>query len=342
MTAIDRSVSTIILNWQQWRDTIACLESLVAVAHAHHRIIICDNDSKDGSVDRINDWAQQRLPSLNAERAVNGDPSFHFCAPQRFAECLDPCTHLANPARYSHEIVLLSTGSNHGYAAGNNFGIRYALANDKCDFIWIVNNDTVVKPDALDHLLRRMGEDQSIGMCGSTLCYMHEPEFVQLRAGVTFSAWTGRSFPICEGEKVSAAFDTRAIEKQLRYVYGASMLVRRDFIEVIGLMNEDYFIYYEELDWAERGRPRYRLGYAPDSVVYHKIGGTIGSKPSGEPSDLSTYYLYRNRVRFCLRFSKLSLPFVIVDYLKDLLISLLRGNAAKAGLIFRAAVGLKR
>ena len=104
----------------------------------------------------------------------------------------------------------------------------------------------------------------------------------------------------------------------MSYVTGAAMLVSRAFIENTGLMEEGYFLYFEELDWAARGRCRFRLGYAPDSIVVHKEGASIGSKASGG-SPLSMFYLFRNRIRFCRRFYPWFLPTVFVFSFLDVL-----------------------
>ena len=183
----------------------------------------------------------------------------------------------------SNEIVFIHASANRGFAAGNNVGIRYALSHGKCDYVWILNNDTVVRPDALDHLLERMEKDPSIGICGPTLCYMRHRDVIQARAGSTFSAWTGRASQIGMGSKISDPFDRQKIEGMLRFVSGAAMLVRRDFIETVGLMEEGYFLYYEELDWAQRGRDKYKLGVS-EAIVYHEVGGSIGTSDFGEPS----------------------------------------------------------
>jgi GT2 family glycosyltransferase len=84
----------------------------------------------------------------------------------------------------------------------------------------------------------------------------------------------------------------------MAYVVGASMLVSTAFVRDIGYMQDDYFLYFEEPDWACRGRQRFRLGYAPDSFVYHKVGASSAQVASLKSLNL----LYRNRVRFMNRF----------------------------------------
>ncbi|MGC2659110.1 MAG: hypothetical protein WA324_14215, partial [Bryobacteraceae bacterium] len=97
---------------------------------------------------------------------------------------------------------------------------------------------------------------------------------------------------------LEAPSDGAAVERELAYICGASMLVSTEFIREIGLMQEDYFLYYEEADWAMRGVGRFRLGFAPQSHVFHKSGAN-SSKIM--PLFTAAFY-YRNRLRFVRRF----------------------------------------
>jgi GT2 family glycosyltransferase len=105
----------------------------------------------------------------------------------------------------------------------------------------------------------------------------------------------------------------------MRYVLGASMFVRRAAVEACGPMCEDYFLYFEEIDWAERMVGRYRLAVAMDAVVWHKEGGTIGSSTHGRPSDTSLYYLQASLLRFYWRRHRLLMPVAMARTLREVL-----------------------
>jgi GT2 family glycosyltransferase len=338
MKGAAKQVSVVILNWEGWRDTIKCVESVCSLDYAGLRILVCDNDSKDDSVACLRQWATERLPELNTELRQSGKQEFRFLEEGNQSK---PTSVRSDDAQnLTRNIVMIETGANLGYAFGNNVGIHYALENGACDYVWILNNDTEVAADSLCALVERMEEDSSIGICGPILCYMDRPGVVQILGGGTFLPWKGRAVPIGFGNNVSVPFDCEVIEKNLRFVCGAAMLVSRNYIESIGMMQEAYFLYYEELDWAERGRGKFRLGFAPRALVYHKVGATIGTNDFGERSALSDYYLTRNRVRFCLRFSKRSLPFVFAETFRDLLLLLKAGRFHRALIIGRAICGL--
>lgn len=279
----------VLLNWNGWRDTLECLDSLFAEGATPCRVLVCDNASRDESIARIRGWAEARFGNAFAHlKRSDVDAGVRLGDGQRFA--------------------LIENGGNLGFAAGNNVGIRLALRDPRCDYVWVLNNDTVVLPDALGHAVQRMQADTGLGLCGSTLVYFDEPDKVQALGGATYSRWSGRSRHVGAFlPRSEVPGDGAAVEAQFSYVVGAAMLVSRAFLEQVGLMQEDYFLYYEEIDWATRGAGRFRLGYAPGSVVLHKEGASIGTAASGG-SPLSVYFLYRARLRFCWRFHR---PFVL-------------------------------
>jgi hypothetical protein len=117
------------------------------------------------------------------------------------------------------------------------------------------------------------------------------------------------------------------------------MLVSRAFVEQIGSIDESYFIYYEELDWAERARGRFTLGYAPDSVIYHKEGAAIGTNANRKTRSLtSEKYQSKNRVVFAKRFCPWTLPTVLMTVCATALQRLCTGDAIRAKVILEGAL----
>ena len=122
------------------------------------------------------------------------------------------------------------------------------------------------------------------------------------------------------------------------YVIGASMLVSRPFLQAVGLMQEDYFLYFEEIDWAERARRHakpFRLGFASGSVVYHKVGASAGTHAR---SVLSVRYYTRNRLRFLKRFYPAHLGAARRWLFWEGVRALLRGRLTAAHISMRVAV----
>jgi hypothetical protein len=272
------------LNWNGWKDTIECLESVSQSTGVAFRIVVCDNGSQDKSLDKIAAWA-----------SASAKPYALYDRAQAEA---------GGVAGEGTPLVLIQTGANLGFAGGNNVGLRYCLAHGGFDYVWVLNNDTVVAPDALAQMVARMQQDPAIGMCGSKLVFYHQRDKVQAYGGAAFDARRGVVVPIGQFQPTARPCDIAAVEAQTAYVVGASMLVSAPFLKTVGLMCEDYFLYFEEIDWAFRARGKFKLAYANASVVWHKEGGSIGSSSTKEASVTSTRYLYRNRVIFNWRFNR--------------------------------------
>lgn len=294
----------VILNWNGWRDTIACLDSVLASRDAKLRVVVCDNGSADGSIQEILDWADGRR---RAERPEH--PRLARLLRQSGAQAT-PCqvvtrrqVETGTAAAAAAQLVLVDNGANLGFAGGNNVGIRYALAQPDMARVWLLNNDTLVEADALANMIARLEREPAPAICGSRLMFADDPYVVQAIGGNGYNRWTGNaSASLGRYLPESAHIDVSEYEQRLDYLCGASMLLPRAFLEQVGLMQEDYFLYYEEVDWMTRNAGRFLQVIAADAVVYHKEGSSIGSASlATRPSPLSEYYLFRNKLRFTLR-----------------------------------------
>jgi hypothetical protein len=309
-----RSIYIIVLNWNGIADTLSCLESLLRLTFESAltpRIVVCDNASSDDSIARMRRWAsgEDPAPAVTGALAELVEPP--ITKPLNLREYVRADGERGGERNAQPDVTLIHTGDNLGYAGGNNVGIRYALARGDADYIWVLNNDTVVDPDALSMLVDRARVDREIAMVGSTLRYFDQPDLIQALGGCTFNPWRVRARPIGEGSAFRALADaeTAEIEARTAYVVGASILVSVSFIEDVGLFEEDYFLYFEELDWAERARRsktrKWKLAFAPGSVVYHKVGASAGTQ---ERSAFSLRMLYGNQLRFMRRFFPALVP----------------------------------
>ena len=313
----------VLLNWNGWRDTLACLNSLFDVRATPCRVLVCDNGSHDESVVQLSAWGQMRFGN-RFERLTRRD--------------VDRGVSLHKETK----LALIENEANLGFAAGNNVGVRLAMRSPDCLYFWLLNNDTTVVPDALARVVARAESDPTIGLCGSTLIYHHNQQMVQAFGGSTYNRFSGKSRHIAAFASLSTVpTDPTETEKAMSYVVGAAMLVRRAYLEEIGLMQEDYFLYYEEIDWCTRGKKKFRLGYAPDSHVFHKEGASIGTDPAGG-TPLSMYYLFRSRIRFTARFNPELLPLVFTACAWDIFKLLVKRKFPLAKAAFRGALHLPK
>jgi GT2 family glycosyltransferase len=215
-------VACIVLNWNGWQDTVACLDALQECTYPELTVIVVDNGSTDDSVARI---------------------------------------------RSTHPgILLLASKTNLGFAGGNNIGIRYALAHS-ADYIWLLNNDTTPAPDALSALVAKALSDDRIGAVGSICYYADAPSIVEAWGGARINLWIGYSR--------NATVPRR--DDWFHSLNGTSMLVARTALEDAGLLDEGFFLYWEDTEFCLRLREKgWRIAAAPDSRILHKVNASTG------------------------------------------------------------------
>ncbi len=166
------------------------------------------------------------------------------------------------------EVDIMELGENLGYAKGNNAGIRVALERG-ADYVWLLNNDTTVEAHALRALVERAESDPKIGAVGSAIYSASEPSRLQTWGGGRVNFWLGRA----------VKFADRVAEERLQYLTGASLFLRRQVVESLGLLDEEFFMYWEDADYCFRmRRSGWHLAVAEGSRVWHKEQGTIGRK----------------------------------------------------------------
>ncbi|MCC6411241.1 MAG: glycosyltransferase family 2 protein [Saprospiraceae bacterium] len=195
------------------------------------------------------------------------------------------------------EVHFIQSAFNRGFAGGNNLALPEATG----DYLFFVNNDTEIAPGCIDKLLHLVQQKSKIGIvCPLLLHYPEEGGVLKVQyAGMTpLNPITGRNRTIGSGEPAVNWKD--AEPRTTAYAHGAAMFVPRGVLASAGPMHEDYFLYYEELDWSERIRKAgYEIWVEPQAKVYHKEGATMKSMGA-----VKTYFLHRNRVLFMRRFQK--------------------------------------
>lgn len=260
-------VYVILLNWNGVVDSVACLKSLGSLQGELPKVIVCDNASTDDSWNRLEAYVENQSQL---------------------------------------DIRLVQTGANLGFAGGNNVGLQIALSDPEMEFAWVLNNDTEVTSDSLSALVTYMAKNTDVGICGSTLLYMEEPSLIQA-AGGQYNSWLGTSKHVLGHQKYSRLVCESIDPESLDYVVGASMFIRRSVLVQVGLLSEDYFLYCEEMDIATRMKrqmPEMKLGYASESLVYHKEGASTGANDREEKtySYFSDYFFITSRIRFARNF----------------------------------------
>jgi GT2 family glycosyltransferase len=331
----------LLLNWNGWSDTIECLESLFRSSYLDYRVVVCDNDSSDDSVQNIKNWADGHL----CPYVQNDNPLYCLSTPPVpkpldylvLESGADSINRIADDG--TCKLIIIKTGANLGFAGGNNIGLRYILSQDDFELVWILNNDTVSEPDALTHLVDQMGKEPYAGFCGSLLLNYFSPSTVQSVGGSTFNRWTASPRDIHNSYLAVSVTDCNADKLKLDYVSGASTLVRKSLLLDVGLMSEDYFLYFEEIDWYQRARHKYTNTVSIRSIVYHKEGASIGSSSNANERSLNAdYYIVRNKIKFTKRFYPFILPIVLSSLLLVVINRIRRSQFNRVFLVLRAAL----
>lgn len=323
-------VAIVLVSWNSWRHTIECLDSVLGQAYPSFHLFVVDNDSSDDSVEHIAGWCA--CPRAESEWVRHtGVNRYTDRATGRAIgmRLFDRPTGILPAPSDGCRVTLIRSGSNLGFAGGCNVAMR-AAGLDAFKYFWFLNTDTVIEQNALSALVRRAEQGSRIGMVGSTLRYYDRPQIVQAMGGAHADFSRGHSRHIGEGVHVGAVpEDGSTLETRLTYIFGASMLVSSRFVREIGPMQEDYFLYYEEIDWALRGRERFKLGYAADSHVFHKSGATSSKvRPT-----FTTRLYYRNRIRFIGRFFPQHLGTARRGMVGELVRFTLKGQWGAAGIV---------
>ena len=280
------STLIIILNWNNAEDTIECLKSVLAIKNNRSRfdVAVVDNFSSDDSWSVINKQIEQfgyfcQEPSDSILTISNILELKHFVSSER-----------ENPMIYFARSV-----SNLGFAGGNNNGINIGLKLG-VEYFWIINNDVIVNSDAFYFLENKVRKEKKIGICGANIKEFGEPGNVQCLGGYYFDKFSGRGFAI-KPSISEPLLSNSEVESKLTYICGACMFVRKEFILTVGLLDERFFLYCEEADWAYRAEGKFSLGVEKRAVVYHKEGATIGTASANNSgSAKSEFYQARSKL----------------------------------------------
>lgn len=335
-------VYVILLNWNGFQDTIACLESVLASTDVNLRVVVCDNASSDGSLEKIEAWATGKLGVLTPQdsrlQRLLGKIKrpIHY---QRLSRAVAEQAVAADP----NQLVLIENGGNLGFAAGNNVGLRFALAQPDMEYVWILNNDTMVEPDCLHHMLKRLQAEKDAAVCGSIIHFFDQPQIIQAIGGNRFNHKTGCA-AMSEGRFTheDTSKEISEIEASMDYISGCSMLLPRNFLQTVGLMSEEYFLYYEEIDWFTRAQERYKLCIAEDARLYHREGAAIGSKNwQQSASQLSDFYMFRSRLTFMKKHYQQYIAWCYLSSLLDVAKRLVRGQYRNAWTVLSVLLGKK-
>lgn len=242
---MEKLVCFILVNYNGYKDTLACVDSLLKIQYSNYKIIIIDNASTNNSV--------EMLKKIESER-----------------------------------IKLISLSENIGFSGGNNVGIEIAK-DENSDFIILLNNDTIVNSNFLKPLIDVCDENIN-SITSPKINYCSNKNKIWY-AGGKISFKLGRSWH----NGINKPDNNKNLNvKEVSFISGCCMCIPREVINKVGLLSEDYFLYYEDTDYCCKAMKKgVKLLYVPESLIYHNV-----SASTGHNSPIMTYYKIRNRLYF--------------------------------------------
>ncbi|MGB9902666.1 glycosyltransferase family 2 protein [Methanothrix sp.] len=242
-------IYAIILNYNNYLDTKECIESIHHSIHPVDCIILVDNGSKDGSIEK-----------LEKEYGL------------------------------SNKIKIIKNKINLGFSGGVNIGIQQILRATNVEYILLINNDALIDVNCLTELLKVASKSEDIGIVGPRIFYFKDNDriwqgggyFSKLKSGIVVPE-KNRLSKQCLADK----------EKEVDFISGCVMLVSKKVFEKVGLFDEDFFFYSEDVDFCLRAKKAgFSLFYVPSAIAWHKISNI--SKDRTSPFAL--YHLARSRL----------------------------------------------
>jgi len=270
-------VYTILLNYNNWEDTIECINSLINIDYNLNNIIIVDNCSTNNSIKEIIFWVEKEGRLKSIENAQIDISNLSFIKQYSF-NC--------------GTLTLIKSKKNCGFGGGNNVGIKFIKANYKYNLIWFLNNDTIVDKKSLTELVKTINNTPNSGVCGSKIMHYDIPNKVQMYGGGVVNKIFGTTKRLTKIKQLD----------KLDYIAGVSMVVSKDYIKKVGLWPEDYFMYYEDTEYGFMAKKMgFKLNVALNSIIYHKGGRSSGMQSVSNRNQSMELMAIKNRIKFSKR-----------------------------------------
>lgn len=248
------SVAIILVNWNGFEFTRACLVSLSRIDYLNHQIFVVDNGSTDNSVQKLKEGFQN--------------------------------------------IRLLKNKSNLGFTGGNNLGIHAAIQAN-FDLVLLLNNDTEVEPDFLSNLVDFQQANPEYGIVQPLILFNQERDIIWSGGG-KFQTWLGRSKTIADKDPLIQY--SNEVHKDIDWATGCCMLVPTYIFKEVGLLNDAFFAYFEDVDFSLRVvKFGYKIGLEPKAVIYHEAGAASKKQSSEGQLSPTVFYLTARNQLFQLR-----------------------------------------
>jgi GT2 family glycosyltransferase len=251
-----KKTSIVLLNYNSYEDTFACIASLENMNYENYEIIVVDNASTDGSFEKLR-------------------------------------------KEFGNKHTLLASKRNGGFAYGNNIGIKHGL-NNGANYILLLNNDTLVDPDFLLKLIETAESNETAGIITGKILYESQRDKIWYGGGeINWKRFHGVHYVNDPRHNCSS----QDLKTTITFATGCLMLIKREVFEKLGLLPEEYFMYYEDVDFCAKAYNNgYSIMYDPQCIIFHKVGASTGE----EESAFSVEWNTRSRLLFMRKYKNQS------------------------------------
>jgi len=287
-------VSIVILNWNNWKDTLECLKSIFQINYSRYNVVLVDNASTDHSILEIRNFStsisreiielnENEIKEVNIHSKTN---HIHNSTENLIKNNLNSAdfkpsvlNSFGEESIFGKNLFLIKNNENHGFAGGNNIGMNFALEYLNPDYILLLNNDTTVSKHFLNEMLKVACGKDSVGSVQALLLNQNGKAIDSL--GQECYWWGAED--ICMGTSLDNAQIFIGGSNDNMEIFGscaAAALYPSKVLRETGLFDEDFFVELEDVDLSWRIRLMgYKSYLARKSLVYHKRGvsGTIRS-----------------------------------------------------------------
>lgn len=281
--AAQENINIILLNWNAPHELIECHKN-IREYYEHVNVVIVDNNSTDDSISLITEYLRQ------------GNHDYRVYSEEGLERDL-------------RKNILIKNNKNYGFAGGNNIAIRFIFNVAPNSFIWMLNSDARIDKNALPELFWECinGDDATV-FFGSVICFRDDPKLIQCYGGMKIHPWIGKRSLVMKGVRVNEIYNKNT-NISVDVLMGASLFFKTKCIEKIGLMDDRYFMYAEEVDWQLRSfAVGCKIFVCQKSIIYHKASQDVGSRGA-----LYHYYINRASIMLTKRFfGKKQLLFSVV------------------------------
>ncbi len=282
LSALRPGVCVIVLNWNGWQDTIECLESVGKLQYSNYQVLIVDNGSTDDSIQQIENWAKGEIKNIETAFPEFVNPPLP--KPLNLVQIKDVKDYNLTDDLKKAKWFLITLQENLGFARGMNTAIDFANKNFTVDYFYLLNNDTVVHPAALNELISAFNHRPEIAAAQSTI-YFYENSKRIANAG-------GKILPWGQTKYYKTISDDEI--KPISFINGCALCLPKATIEKFGKLTEKFFFGEEDFEFSMRAKKQGIMMVAVgSSKVYHKIGNSSHQHWKGNAGKLLIFALNR-------------------------------------------------